>query len=78
MEQAQVYTVEMEITDWFEQASALAWTGYQPTRNAIDVQTAADGRCGCCGRALTYSGWKMPGTYRAFAVCVPCNAATEF
>jgi uncharacterized protein (DUF983 family) len=72
------YTPELDITDWREIATTLSWGGYVHTDNPIDRPIAEAGRCPHCGQGLTYAGRQRPGTYRAFAVCEPCNQGVEF
>lgn len=72
------YVAEFTITDWQDAASRLAWSGYVRAHNEIDAKIATKGRCPLCGKALTYVGRRLISTYRAFAVCVPCNQGVEF
>lgn len=70
-----------DIADWRALAGRLAWAGYTVTPAhlaRIDRSVAQGQRCPHCGQGLSYAGRQRPGTYRAFAVCAPCNQAAEF
>jgi len=52
--------------------------GYERHWNASDAKVVAALKCLNCGdRTLTYSGWKKPGLYRAFARCRNCGREDE-
>ncbi len=82
------WTAEMTITGWVAYEAALTAEGFRAAGEHItrlDQPIAEAARCGHCGRALVYAGRSRPyrgplsrGVYRAFAVCMACDLASEF
>jgi hypothetical protein len=64
---------------WSEMVAEL--DGYRcvsPAPASIDLEIANHTRCPVCGRWMRYEGYRLNGSYRAFAVCYGCNEAVEF
>ncbi len=77
------WTPETTQEDWREFRATLAqeegYTDGAP-RGAADVDQPIVELCDCptCGKGMRYFPMIKPGSYRAFAVCLACNLASEF
>lgn len=66
------------LTRWSQVCEDLAYFGYAPWQNTTDREIAEEQCCPDCGEQMRYEGWSLEESYRAFAVCKPCNVAIEF